>query len=254
MASTSLITGASSGLGTEYARQLARRGDHLVLVARDAARLEELAAELTRAGAAEVEVLSADLSSPEGIATVVERLTDEARPVEALINSAGFGLPLAFERNDIEDEARHLRLHVEVPMRLMHAALPGMLARRSGAILNISSASAVMPRSTYAAVKSWQVMFSRWASSQYRSRGVTVTAVCPGYTHTDFHARLGLAKGEEGIPDWLWLEVPRVVSESLRDVERGKAVSVPSKRYKAIYTVARLAPTGLMAKLAARGR
>ncbi|MGO1504407.1 MAG: SDR family NAD(P)-dependent oxidoreductase [Brachybacterium sp.] len=254
MTSTSLITGASSGLGTEYARQLAGRGDHLVLVARDAARLEELAAELTRAGAAEVEVLSADLSSPEGIATVVERLTDEARPVEVLINSAGFGLPLAFERNDIEDEARHLRLHVEVPMRLMHAALPGMLARRSGAILNISSASAVMPRSTYAAVKSWQVMFSRWASSQYRSRGVTVTAVCPGYTHTDFHARLGLAKGEEGIPDWLWLEAPRVVSESLRDVARGKAVSVPSRRYKAIYTAARLAPTGLMAKLAARGR
>ncbi|MGO1284643.1 MAG: SDR family NAD(P)-dependent oxidoreductase [Brachybacterium sp.] len=254
MTSTSLITGASSGLGTEYARQLAGRGDHLVLVARDAARLEELAAELTRAGAAEVEVLSADLSSPEGIATVVERLTDEARPVEVLINSAGFGLPLAFERNDIEDEARHLRLHVEVPMRLMHAALPGMLARRSGAILNISSASAVMPRSTYAAVKSWQVMFSRWASSRYRSRGVTVTAVCPGYTHTDFHARLGLAKGEEGIPDWLWLEAPRVVSESLRDVARGKAVSVPSRRYKAIYTAARLAPTGLMAKLAARGR
>ncbi|QNN82809.1 SDR family NAD(P)-dependent oxidoreductase [Brachybacterium sp. Z12] len=254
MTSTSLITGASSGLGTEYAHQLARRGDHLVLVARDAARLEELAAELTRAGAAEVEVLSADLSSPDGIAAVVERLTDEARPVETLINSAGFGLPLAFERNDIEDEARHLRLHVEVPMRLMHAALPGMLARRSGTILNISSASAVMPRSTYAAVKSWQVMFSRWASSQYRSRGVTVTAVCPGYTHTDFHARLGLAKGEEGIPDWLWLEAPRVVSESLRDVARAKAVSVPSRRYKAIYTAARLAPDGLMARLAALGR
>ena len=254
MTSTSLITGASSGLGTEYARQLAHRGDHLVLVARNAARLEELAAELTRAGATEVEVLSADLSSPDGIAAVVERLTDATRPVDMLINSAGFGLPLAFERNDIEDESRHLRLHVEVPMRLMHAVLPGMLARRSGTILNIASASAVMPRSTYGAVKSWQVMFSRWASSRYRSRGVTVTAVCPGYTHTDFHARLGLAKGEEGISDWLWLEASRVVSESLRDVARGKAVSVPSKRYKAIYTVARLAPTGLMARLAARGR
>ena len=254
MTSTSLITGASSGLGTEYARQLARRGDHLVLVARNAERLEELSGELTLKGAEEVEVLSADLSSPAGIAAVVERLTDTARPVDMLINSAGFGLPLAFERNDIEDEARHLRLHVEVPMRLMHAVLPGMLERRSGTILNIASASAVMPRSTYGAVKSWQVMFSRWASSRYGSRGVTVTAVCPGYTHTDFHARLGLAKGEEGISDWLWLEAPRVVGESLRDVEKGKAVSVPSKRYKAIYTVARLAPTGLMAKLAARGR
>lgn len=139
-------------------------------------------------------------------------------------------------------------------MRLMHAVLPGMLERRSGTILNISSASAVMPRSTYAAAKSWQVMFSRWANSQYRSRGVTVTAVCPGYTHTDFHARLGLARGEEGIPAWLWLDAPRVIEESLRDVARGRAVSVPSKRYKAIYTVARIAPTGLMAKLASRGR
>ena len=171
-----------------------------------------------------------------------------------LVNSAGFGLPLAFERNDIEGEARHLRLHVEVPMRLMHAALPGMLERRSGTILNIASASAVMPRSTYGAVKSWQVQFSRWANGAYRPRGVTVTAVCPGYTHTDFHARLGLPRGEEGIPDWLWLEAPRMVEESLRHAGRGKAVSVPSRRYTAIWTAARLAPSGLMARLAARGR
>ena len=254
MTSTSLITGASSGLGTEYARQLARRGDHLVLVARNETRLEELAEELTRAGAAAVEVLAADLSSPVGIAAVVDRLSDTTRPIDVLINSAGFGLPLAFENSDIEDEARHLMLHVEVPMRLMHAALPGMLERRYGMILNISSVAAFMPRSTYGAVKSWQVMFSRWANSRYRPRGVTVTAVCPGYTHTEFHERLGLAKGEEGIPDWQWLEAPRVVEESLRDVAQGKAVSVPSKRYKAITTIAKLAPTGLMAKLAARGR
>ena len=121
--------------------------------------------------------------------------------MDLLVNSAGFGLPLAFERNDIEDEARHLRLHVEVPMRLMHTAQPSMLERRSGTIPNIASASAVMPRSTYGAVKSWQVQFSRWANGAYRPRGVTVTAVCPGYTRTDFHARLGLPRGEEGIPD-----------------------------------------------------
>ncbi|APX34030.1 short-chain dehydrogenase [Brachybacterium sp. P6-10-X1] len=254
MTSTSLITGASSGLGTEYARRLARRGDRLVLVARDAARLEQLAAELTREGAVDVEVLSADLTCFEGIAAVTSRLTDPARPVATLINSAGFGLPLAFETNDIEDEVRHLRLHDEVPMRLMHAVLPSMLARRSGTILNIASASAVMPRSTYAACKAWLVMFSRWANAQYASRGVIVTAVCPGYTHTDFHARLGLPKGEEGIPNWLWLEAPRVVTESLRDVERGKAVSVPSRRYRAIWTLAQLAPSGLMARLAERGR
>ena len=254
MTTTSLITGASSGLGTEYARQLARRGDRLVLVARDGVRLAALALDLEQEGAAEVEVLVADLSSSSGVAAVTDRLADATRPVDTLINSAGFGLPLAFEKNDIEDEVRHLRLHDEVPMRLMHAVLPGMLARRSGTIINISSAAAVMPRSTYAACKAWLVSFSQWANGRYSTRGVTVTAVCPGYTHTDFHARLGLAKGEEGIPDWLWLDAPRVVEESLRDVGRGKALSVPSRRYRAIYTVARFAPTGLMSRLAARGR
>ena len=254
MTTTSLITGASSGLGTEYARQLARRGDRLVLVARDGVRLAALALDLEQEGAAEVEVLVADLSSSSGVAAVTDRLADATRPVGTLINSAGFGLPLAFEKNDIEDEVRHLRLHDEVPMRLMHAVLPGMLARRSGTIINISSAAAVMPRSTYAACKAWLVSFSQWANGRYSTRGVTVTAVCPGYTHTDFHARLGLAEGEEGIPDWLWLDAPRVVEESLRDVVRGKALSVPSRRYRAIYTVARFAPTGLMSRLAARGR
>ena len=83
---------------------------------------------------------------------------------------------------------------------------------------------------------------------------MTVTAVCPDYTHTDFHARLGLPRGEEGIPNWLWLEAPRVVEESLRDAGRGKAVSVPSRRYTAIWTATRFAPSGLMARLAARGR
>ena len=254
MTSTSLITGASSGLGTEYARQLARRGDRLVLVARDVGRMETMIDELTRAGAAGVEVLGADLLDADGLATVVERLTDPQRPVEMLVNSAGFGLKLAFEKNDIEDEVRHLRLHDEVPMRLMHAVLPAMLSRGSGTILNVASVAAFTPRSTYGAAKAWMVMFSRWANGRYRARGVTVTAVCPGYTRTEFHERLGLAPGKEGIPRWMWLEAPRVVTESLRDVERRKAVSVPSRRYRALQVAARFAPSGIVARAAARGR
>ncbi|HLV55298.1 MAG TPA: SDR family NAD(P)-dependent oxidoreductase [Actinotalea caeni] len=248
-----LITGASSGLGAEYARQLAARGNDLVLVARSTDALETLAGELRPRGV-DVEVLAADLLEPDQLARVEERLRETDRPVDVLVNNAGYGMSLAFHDNPIEDEVRHHRIHTEVPMRLIHAALPGMRARRRGAILNVASVAAFTPRSTYAAAKMWQVSLSRWASTAYRRDGVTITAVCPGYTHTDFHARLGLPPGQEGVPRWLWLEARDVVAESLRDLDRGKALSVPSTRYKAIVALLRLVPDGLAARAAARGR
>lgn len=246
-----LITGASSGLGAEYARQLAARGDDLVLVARDEAALRALAQELP---GVDVEVLPADLLDPADCARVEARLRDETSAVDLLINNAGFGLSLRFEANDVEDEVRHLRLHDEVPLRLTHAALPGMLARGRGAIVNVASVAAFLPRSTYAACKRWLVEFSRWGNGAYRGRGVTMTAVCPGYTHTDFHSRLGLPPGQEGVPGWMWLDAPDVVAESLQDVARGKALSVPSKRYKAVVALLKVVPPGLAAKAGARGR
>jgi uncharacterized protein len=251
---TALVTGASSGLGAEYARQLAARGADLVLVARDAAALAELAAELRATHGRQVEVLAADLLKPRQLDKVADRLADPARPVEILVNNAGFGLPLAFESNDVEDEARHLALHVEVPMRLMHAAIGPMLARGHGRIVGVASAAAFMPRSTYGACKQWLVSFSRWANAVYRHRGVTVTAVCPGFTHTRFHERMGLAPGAEGVAPWMWLDARYVVAESLRDAARGRSVSIPSFRYKILTRAAGLAPDGLTARLARRGR
>lgn len=251
---TALVTGASSGLGAEYARQLALRGADLVVVARDRRALEQLAATLQDQHGVEVEVLAADLTKPRQLAKVAERLADTDRPIEILVNNAGFGLPLAFERNDVEDEVRHLRLHVEAPMRLMHAALGSMLGRGRGRIINIASVAAFTPRSTYGAVKGWLVSFSQWANVRYAPRGVTVTAVCPGFTHTNFHERAGMPPGQEGVPDWMWLDARRVVAESLRDAARGKAVSVPSFRYKAIAAVTRLLPAGLVASVAKVGR
>lgn len=251
---TALITGASSGLGAEYARQLAARGADLVLVARDREALDALAESLRSTHGVEVEVLVADLLDPRRREKVEERVADRERPVEILVNNAGFGLPLAFERNDIDDEVRHLQLHVEVPMRLTHAALGAMLERGHGRIVNVASVAAFIPRSTYAACKGWLVSFSRWANGRYAPRGVTVTAVCPGYTHTHFHERLGLPPGQEGIPDALWLDARTVVAESLRDVARGKPVSVPSLRYKALVTLARFAPPALAARMGERGR
>lgn len=253
MTRTALITGASSGLGAEYARQLAARGADLVLVARDRAALEELAEELRATGVA-VEVIAADLVVPEQLAAVEARVADVDRPIEILVNNAGFGLPLAFEENDVEDEVRHLRLHVEVPLRLSHAAIRAMLDRGHGRILNIASVAGFIPRATYGACKGWLISFSRWADDRYAPRGVTVTAVCPGYTHTDFHHRMGLQRGEEGVPGPLWLDARDVVAASLRDAARGVAVSMPSLRYKVLAALARVVPPRLSARVGERGR
>lgn len=242
MARTALITGASSGLGAEFARLLAGRGMNLVLVARDRAALETLADSVRQQHGTDVEVLPADLLDPQQRDRVIARVAEAQHPVDMLVNNAGYGLPLAFEDNDIDDEVRHLDLHVTTPMRLMHVALPGMLARGSGRIINVASVAALIPRGTYGAVKGWLVSFSRWANVTYRERGVTVTALCPGFVHTRFHERLGLPPGQEGIPDWMWLNAPEVVAEFLRDVARGRSVSIPSVRYKVLTALSRLLP------------
>ena len=254
MPRTALITGASSGLGAEYARQLAARRTNLVLVARDREALGQLAETVKERYGVAVEVLVADLLAPRQLEKVVHRLTDPERPIDMLVNNAGFGLPLSFASNDIDDEVRHLDLLVQVPMRLTHAVLTPMLQRGSGRIVNIASVAGFIPRSTYGACKGWLISFSRWANGRYRGRGVTVTAVCPGFTHTNFHERMGLPPGQEGLPDWMWLDARDVVSESLRDIARGQSVSVPSLRYKAIVGLTRVLPAGLLASVGERGR
>jgi len=250
---TALVTGASSGLGAEYARQLAERGADLVLVGRNRDALERIAAAVRERGRC-AEVLVADLLEPDALAAVVARVADEQHPIEVLVNNAGIGMSLDFAHNDVEAEVAHLRLHNEIPLRLMHAALTPMLERGHGRILNVASIAAFMPRSTYGAVKQWLVSFSRWANATYRPRGITVTAVCPGFVHTNFHERLGLPRGQEGIPAVLWLNAETVVRESLRDLGRGKSVSVPSLRYKAARRLLPLLPDRLAAGIGQRGR
>ncbi|GAC1497307.1 MAG: SDR family oxidoreductase [Pseudarthrobacter sp.] len=241
---TALVTGASAGLGAEFARQLAAQGHRLVLVARNRARLEQTAAELLQRYGTTAEVLPADLTDDAGVAAVVGRLTDAARPVGILVNNAGIGLLRDFEKNSIAEEKRHLRLHCEAALDLSHAVLPGMLERGSGRIINVSSIAAFLPRGTYAAAKAWLLSFSRWAHLAYAARGVTVTAVCPGLTHTEFHQRMGMDKTVG--PSWAWLTAERVVRDGLADSLRGKAVSIPSKRYKAVAVLARVLPNRLL--------
>ena len=250
---TALITGASAGLGAEFARQLARRRTDLVLVARSVDALDELAAELRRENGVAVEVMAADLAVGDDVDRVAARLRDGADPVDLLVNNAGFGLPLQFADNDIAEEVRHLRVHIEASMRLMHAALQTMRGR-GGRIINVASVAGFISRSTYSACKSWLIGFSRWANAEYRRDRVTVTALCPGFVHTTFHERMGLAPGEEGVPTVLWLRAPDVVRAGLRDAARGRSVSIPSLRYKVIVALTGVLPRSLIAGAARRGR
>ncbi|MEU5910993.1 SDR family NAD(P)-dependent oxidoreductase [Micromonospora sp. NPDC047527] len=251
-----LITGATAGIGAAFVRRLAVDGWHLVLVARDAARLAELAAELTARHGREVETLSADLSTDDGCATVEQRLTTGS-PVHLLVNSAGIGLNQSFLRSTAEDEARLLRLNVHAVMRLTLAALRPMTKRRDGAVINVSSVAgfgAVMPGSTYSASKAWVTNFSESVGQSTRPFGVPVMALCPGYTRTEFHQRAGINMSKT--PNWMWLRAEDVVDEALRDLRKGKLVSVPAWKYKLAVAGLRHAPRRLLQVVArdTRGR
>lgn len=230
---TALVTGATAGIGAAFARQLAAGGHDLVLVARDRGRLAATAEHLRGAHGVAAEVLAADLSTTEGCAPVEARLTDPDRPVDVLINNAGTSLNRPFLRSSTEDEERLLALNVHAVMRLTHAALRPMVERRLGAVVNVSSVSgfaAVMPGSTYSASKAWVTNFSESMAHLVRPYGVRVMAVCPGYTRTEFHQRAGINMSKT--PDWMWLDADEMVREALRDLARGKAVSVPNWKYK----------------------
>lgn len=252
MTSTALITGATSGLGAEFARQLAARGHHLVLVARDTARLQERAIELTAGYGIGVEILTADLLTDDGVALVAARLEADDRPVDVLVNNAGFGLAGWFTDNTLAQERNHLRILVQTPMDLCHAALTAMVRRGGGRVINVSSVAGFTPRGTYSAAKAWVINFSRWANAFYAAKAVSVTAICPGFVRTEFHGRMGA--DTTGIKDWMWLEPQRVVAEGLRDAFAGKAVSIPTKRYKVLTTLTAAVPDALAMKLASRDR
>ena len=247
-----LVTGASSGLGAEFAQQLAASGHDLVLVARSIPRLEAAAARLSADHGVAVEVLAADLLTDDGVASVSARLADRARPVSVLVNNAGFSLALPFEQNSIEAETEHLRILARTPMQLMHAALGGMLERGDGRIINVSSVSAFIPRGSYGAAKAWLTSFSRSANLRYRPRGVTVTAVCPGFVHTEFHQRMGANMGN--VPAWMWLDAELVVRQGLAASAAGKSVSIPSRRYATLIALSKLVPDRLAAAAGNRGR
>ncbi|MFZ2504454.1 MAG: SDR family oxidoreductase [Nocardioides sp.] len=247
-----MITGATAGIGHAFAEELAARGHDLVLVARDEARLHQVADDLASRFAVTAEVLAADLSDRAAVDRVAERLSDPQRPIDLLINNAGFGLKKPFVVNDVADEQAMLDVLVVAVMRLSHAALATMSSRGRGGIINVSSVAAFLPRGTYSAAKAWVNSFSRWAAAEYADRGVHVMALCPGFVRTEFHGRMGVSRSSA--PDYLWLEAAPLVQAALADFEAGKSLSVPSKRYKAITWGARAIPTGALQRFSSLGR
>ncbi|SEG06133.1 hypothetical protein SAMN04489712_10367 [Thermomonospora echinospora] len=244
---TALITGATAGLGAGFARRLASDGFDLVLIARDIERLDRTAADLRGRYGVAVETLPADLATDEGLAAAEDRA---GKGVDLLVNNAGFGQRGVYLNVPVADEVRMLRVHCEAVLRLTSAALPGMLERGRGGVINVASVAAFFSRGTYGASKAWVVSFSQAVMRDLGGRGVYVMALCPGFVRTEFHERAGM--NVSGIPGFMWLDQDLVIDTALRDLRRGVQVSVPGARYKAIVGLGGLVPRALADRLSSR--
>jgi short-subunit dehydrogenase len=247
---TALVTGSTAGIGAAFAQRLARDRHDLVLVARNTDALRRQAADLHDRHGIEAEVLTADLAEEEGIAAVEARLADATRPVETLINNAGFGLKGRYLNVPLADELRMIKVHCEAVLRLTSAAVPGMRRRGRGQVVNVASVAAFVPRGTYGASKAWVVQFTMGAARDLAGSGVRLMALCPGFVRTEFHERAGMRT--DRIPRWMWLNADRVVDTALRDLARNKQVSVPGARYKMLLGAAKLLPRGVLGNVSAR--
>lgn len=227
---TALITGATAGIGKSFAELLAGRGYDLVLVARDEARLRGVANELTAKHGVAAEPFRADLSRYDECAWVEQRLADPSRPIDVLINNAGYTVHQHFVDGSLAAEQAMFDVLTRAVMRLSHAAAVGMKQRGTGAILNVSSIAGWVPQSTYGAAKSYVTAFSRALRKDLRRSGVKAMALCPGYTATEFHERADYSLGR--VPKFMVLDADEVVATAWRDLNRGRAISIPGRLYQ----------------------
>jgi len=252
-AKLALITGASSGIGAVFGRQLAARKYDLVLTARRAERLEALGRELAAECGVKCETLPADLSDEEGIAVVEGRVLEG--DVDLLINNAGFGIGKSFARADLAGQQAMVMVHVVAPMRLMHAARPAMIEGRRGGVINVASLAAFVSlpgNANYSATKAYLVRFSRAVHAEVKRKDVTVQVLCPGFTLTELHDDQARVQFERRGPAFLWGSAEAVVRESLRAFDRRRSLCVPGRINKALYWVGKLGVADAMVPLVLR--
>ncbi len=247
---TALVTGATSGIGHAFCRELAERGSNLVIVARHRARLENVSDELRARYSVNVEILAADLSKRAQLRRVADRVADRDRPIDLLVNSAGFVTRKGFLKGDLADEEAMLDVLCRAVLVLSHAGALSMKERGRGHIINVSSVAGFVPTSTYGAAKAWVTAFTESLAHELSGSGVSATALCPGFTHTEFHERAEIDVSR--LPKAMWLEADGLVRDCLDDVRAGKVISVPGVQYKVIAGVAQVVPHSLLRAVSGR--
>lgn len=252
----SLITGASAGIGTAFARELANRGHDLVLTARRVDRMQTLADELATAHAIRVEVIAADLTDPHAPRQLCEQIEQRGIAIDMLINNAGYGVTGYFLSQPWKVQADFIQVLMTAPTELCHRLMPAMLERGHGRIINVSSLAAHVPGSAgqtlYAAAKSYLVKLSQSLSLEYARKGIHTCALCPGFTYTEFHDVTGSRAMMSKLPGWMWMDADTVARQGLDAVERGDAVYINGPINRMIKSVVKLLPDGLILRGMAR--
>ena len=249
-----VITGASSGMGAVFARKLAARGYNLLLAARRMERLEQMQLDLERTHHVRVEPFCVDLADDVQLEDFAKRLEGEG-PIDLLVNNAGFGTKGLFHTTDYARQVEMHKLHVMAPLRLTRAVLPAMVERQAGAIINVASVAGFFRSSgsvSYCATKGWMIDFSEGLRVELDTLGspVSVQALCPGFTYTEFHDVMG--SDRDRIPKQLWMPAEFVVEESLKALGKRKLIVIPGWRYKLVVFFGRRIPVWLRLKLEAR--
>ena len=245
MGSWALVTGATVGIGESFARLLASKNYNIVLVARDLPRLKERATGLATISGVQTRGIQADLSTDIGCATIEKYIAENE--IDVLINNAGFGINKAFTVSELKDEQALFDVLVRTPMRLMHVALPGMKVREKGVIVNISSVASFIAGGSYSAAKSYLTVLSESLHTELAGTKIHVSALCPGFTRTEFHQRGRMSM--KGLPAFMWLDADRLVAKAWSDALKGRAISVPGWQYKVLTFVIGIAPRSLVRRL-----